>query len=171
MRKTSRIKAFRVSLSQWVWAGMLNYLGMQTLLVDVNLPNYPSVSISVALLIMWYMRVLFSFGILQYGCWPLIYAKFWSGADSAILVHLQSKYGSCRSMMHWNPVVTPVPVNSTVTLLFLPTVSPALVLTTAQNVEASRTRILFRMTALSFLTGSTATTRSTWSPAGRPVRL
>ena len=27
------------------------------------------------------------------------------------------------------------------------------------------------MTALSFLTGSTATTRSTWSPAGRPVRL
>ena len=73
--------------------------------------------------------------------------------------------------MHWNPVGCPVLENSTVTLLFLPTVTPALVLKTAQNVWSVRTGILLRMTALSFLTGSTATTRSTWSPAGRPVRL
>ena len=74
-------------------------------------------------------------------------------------------------MRHWNPVVSPVPVNSTVTLLFLPTIACPLIPTTTQNLESVRTRILFWMTALSFLTGSTATTRSTWSPAGRPVRL
>jgi len=85
--------------------------------------------------------------------------------------HLQLKYGSCRSMRHWNPVVSPLPVNSTVTLLFLPTIACPLIPTTMQNLESLRTRSLFRMTALSFLTGSTATTRSTWSPAGRPVRL
>ena len=85
--------------------------------------------------------------------------------------YLQSKYGSCRSMIHWNPVGCPVLVNSTVTLLLLPTVSPALVPTATQNLESARTRTLFRMAALSSLTGSTATTRSTWSPAGRPVRL
>ena len=85
--------------------------------------------------------------------------------------YLQSKYGSCRSMIHWNPVGCPVLVNSTVTLLLLPTVSPVFVPTTTQNLESARTRTLFRMAALSSLTGSTATTRSTWSPAGRSVRL
>jgi len=71
----------------------------------------------------------------------------------------------------WNPVVNPEQVNSTVTLLFLPTVSPALVLTTTQNLESVCTQILFRMTALSFLTESTTTTNSTWSLSVRSVCL
>ena len=84
--------------------------------------------------------------------------------------NIHSKYGCCLSRMHWNPVVRPVPENSTVTLLFLPMVTPLLVLSTAQNVSSLCTRILFRITALSSLTGSQATTRSLYTPGGMLVR-